>query len=124
MITSRTSRGMTPTAAMPGAGGEAEALGLRPGVADHERRAHGAGGREDRRRPDVRARQRADDDAEVDDGLAPAVEDRVHERAELADLAGRPGQRAVEHVEDAADEDDDAADEPQLGAEEDGADRS
>ena len=57
----------------------------------------------------------ARDDAEVDDRLAPAIEDGVHERAELADLARRPGERAVEHVEDAAEEDDDAADEPELG---------
>ena len=56
----------------------------------------------------------AGDDADVDDDLAPAVEDAVHERPELADLAGRAGERAVEHVEDAADEHDDAADEPQL----------
>ena len=56
-------------------------------------------------------------DPEVDDRLAPAVEHGVHERAERADLAGRPGERAVEHVEGAADEDDDAADEPELGSE-------
>ena len=39
-MTRRTSRGMTPTAAMPVPLGEPEALRLRPGVADHERRAH------------------------------------------------------------------------------------
>ena len=65
------------------------------------------------------ARVQAGDDADVHDDLAPAVEDAVHERAERADLAGRPGERAVEHVEDAADEDDDAADEPLLLADED-----
>ena len=52
----------------------------------------------------------ADDDADVDDHLAPPIEDRVHERPELADLAGRAGERPVEHVEGATDEHDDAAD--------------
>ena len=62
-------RGMTPTAAMPVPGGEAEALGLRPGVADHERGAHRGGGQA--RRPGrSRPRRQPDDDAEVDDRLA------------------------------------------------------
>ena len=100
---------------------EAEALRLRPRVADHDGRAEG-------RRGEQRAvgdpdRLEAGRDAEVDDHLAGAVEDRVHERAEVADPAGRPGERAVEHVEDAAQEDDDAAGEPELLGDEDGAAR-
>ena len=45
-------------------------------------------------------------------------------KAPSADLAGRPGERAVEHVEDAADEDDDPADHPRLQADEDRPDHS
>ena len=67
-ITRRTSRGMTPTAAMPVPWREAEALGLGPGVADHERGAHG-GRREDGTRESARD-DGADDDAEVDDRFA------------------------------------------------------
>ena len=66
--------------------------------------------------------RQAGHEADVDEGLAPAIEDGVHEGAELADLARRPGQGAVEHVEDAAGEDDEAADQPELEAEQDGAD--
>ena len=77
---------------------------------------------EDRDRRSKPARTPPPGDAEVDDRLAPAVEHRVHERAERADLAGRAGERAVEHVEDAADEDDDAADDPQLRSEQGGTD--
>ena len=101
-------------------GGEAETLGLRPHVAHHERGAHRRGGED--RDTLVTAQDRTSGDAEVDDGLTPPVEDGVHEGPEPADLAGRPGERAVEHVEDAADEHDDTADGPipegdQAGAE-------
>ena len=101
-ITIRTSRGASPTAAMPGPGGEAEALGLRPGVADHEGRGHRGRG-EDRAGVEA-GRHAAGRDADVDDALAGPVEDRVHEGAELRRLAGRPRERAVEQVEDAADD--------------------
>ena len=63
----------------------------------------------------------AGDDAEVDDDLAPPIEDGVQERTESADLAGRSGEGAVEHVEDAADEDDDPAQRPALPGDEQGA---
>ena len=65
--------------------------------------------------------QGAEQDADVDDALAPAVEDRVHERAELADLVGRPCQRAVEQVEDAAEHDQEAGEDPRLDARRDAA---
>ena len=102
------------------AGGEAVGIRLGPRVADHDRGAQGGGG-EERPVGDADGLQRGHD-ADVHDDLAGAVEDAVHERAEGAGLAGRPGERAVEHVEDAADEDDQAADEPQLLADEDGPD--
>src|SRR5689334_1044136 len=74
---------------------EAEALGPGPGVADHERRGH-RGGREGGREVE-RGDDAAPHDAHVDDRLAPAIERGVHERAGLADLAGRAGDHAVEH---------------------------
>ena len=40
----------------------------------------------------------------------------------LRGLAGRPGERAVEEVEDAAEDDEDAREEPQLGGGDDGGD--
>ena len=73
------------------------ALALGAGVADHEGRDH-RGGREPGR--DVEAGPRAaDDDADVDDALAPAVEDAVHEGAQRARRAGGAGHGTVEHVE-------------------------
>jgi hypothetical protein len=42
--------------------------------------------------------------------------------AEGADLAGRPGERAIEHVEGAPEEDDDPAHQPGLEGEQDAAD--
>ena len=83
-ITSLTSRGMIPTAAMPVPGREAETLGLRPDVAHHECGAHRRGGED--RDTLVAAQDRAGDDAEVDDRLAPPVEDGIHERAERLTL--------------------------------------
>ena len=61
-------------------------------------------------------------DADVDDALAPAVEDGVHERAEPRRLAGRPGEGAVEEVEDAAEDDEDAGEDPGLGGRDDRGD--
>jgi hypothetical protein len=61
-------------------------------------------------------------DADVDDRLAPAIEDRIHEGAPRAGLARGPGERTVEHVEDAAAEHDETADEPPLGPEQDRSD--
>jgi len=58
----------------------------------------------------------------VDDDLAGSVEDRVHEGSERADLAGGPGERAIEHVEDATKQDHEAADEPQSLGHQDRAD--
>ena len=55
-------------------------------------------------------------DARVDEVLAGPVERRVEEGTELRGLAGRSGERAVEEVEDAEREHEDARDEPQLGA--------
>src|SRR4029077_5514008 len=106
----------------PRPGRESEAFALGAGVADHEGHAHGGRPQDDHGVRAARGGPRAtDDDADVDDHLAPAIEDRVHEGPERADLAGRPRERAIEHVERAADEDDDPADEPLLGPDEDGA---
>ena len=115
----RTSRGREADGGHARAGREAEALGLRAGVADHERGGHRRG-REDRAERGSRRRAQPQHDAEVDDALAPAVEDRVHERAELRRLAGRPGERAVEQVEDAAEDDEEAGEDPALEARGDG----
>ena len=68
--------------------GEAQALGLGAGVADHERGDHRRGRRGSA--PSVEAGVRSRQDADVDDPLAPAVEDRVHERAEPADACRSP----------------------------------
>ena len=103
-----------------GALGEAEALGLRPGVADHEGRGE-RGRRQDGAEVEAGV-DAAPGDADVDDALAPAVEDRVHERAELRRLAGRPGEGAVEEVEDAAEDDEDAGEDPDLGGRDDRGD--
>ena len=91
-MTIRTSRGARPDVGHAGPGREAQALGLGPGVADHERRDHRGGG-EDDGAVESRELQGAPRGCRVDDALAPAVEVGVHERAELADLAGRPGER-------------------------------
>jgi len=93
--------------------GEAQALGLGAGVADHERRGHG-GGSEDG--PEVEpAGQAPPGDAHVDDALAPPVEHRVHERPQPADPARRPRERAVEQVEHAAEDHQQPGGEPPLG---------
>ena len=102
------------------AGAEAEALRLGARVADHERGGHRRG--REGRAVDVVEAQEADDEAHVDDRLARAVEDRVEERAELAALAGRAGQRAIEHVERGAKADDQAGRDPQLDGRQIGAD--
>ena len=73
-MTRRTSRGMTPTAAIPVPAREPEALGLGPGVADHERRAHRRRG-EDGDGSTMPARLPPTTMPEVDDRLAPAIED-------------------------------------------------
>ena len=57
-------------------------------------------------------RSQSDDETDVDDGLARAVESRVHEGAELAGLAGRAGERAIEQVEGGTKADD----EPRPGS--------
>ena len=90
-ITIRTSRGASPTAAMPVPLREAEALGLGPGVADHEGRGHGAAAA--RTAPARRSQPSAQpaSDADVDDASPAAIEDRVHERAELATPCRSPG---------------------------------
>ena len=95
----------------PGAGGEAETFGLGTRVATIMRHPGQPTRGCDRIRPGEDA---TPGDPEVDDRLAPAVEHRVHERAERADLAS-PGRAAIEHVEDPADEHDEAADQPELG---------
>ena len=58
--------------------------------------------------------QQPDDEADVDDGLARAIERRVHECAELARLASRAGERAVEQVECGTETDDQAGRDPEL----------
>ena len=90
----------------------AQRLGAGPGVADHERRAHGRRGEPG---ADVEAGPgAADDDAQVDDRLAPAVEGAVHERAELAGRAGDARHGAIEHVEGGAGGGHDARQQPPL----------
>ena len=83
-----------------GARGEAEALRLGAGVADHDRRRPAAAVARTAPRPNP-AVDAAAGDAEVDDALAGAVEawSRGRRRA-CVDLAGRAGERAVEEVED------------------------
>ena len=81
-------------------------------IADHECRSHGRRGEDGAL---AKAGERAgDDDADEDDPLAPAIEDRVHERAEPARIAGGARERAVEHVEDATEQDDKPPRQPEL----------
>src|SRR3970040_1314906 len=54
--------------------------------------------------------------ADVDGALTPAVEGGVHEGPELRGGAGGPGDRAVEHVEGAAGDRDQAGRDPPLEA--------
>src|SRR3954447_6376075 len=89
---------------------EAEALGSGPRIADEEGRGHRRGSEETTDRQ--RGGAAGVDDAEVDDGLAGAVEGRVHERAEARCLARRTRERAVEQVEDATAHDEERAGQP------------
>src|SRR5919199_6449281 len=88
---------------------QAERLGASAGVADEERARDGPEGEADADEivvPGEDERDRAEDDA-----LADAVGGRVEEGAEGRALAARPRERAVEDVEDRAD-DEDAGAEP------------
>ena len=104
--------GARPTLAMPVPGGEAQALGLRAGVADHEREARHRRGGEDAP-ASTPASDAAGDDADVDEA-SPQRSKTESMNAPSGCLAGRARERAVEQVEDATDEDDDAADQPLL----------
>src|SRR4051794_1882798 len=91
---------------------DAERLGARAGVADHQRREHGG----DRRgRGDlvaVRGEHRGD--RGEDDALLDAVERRVEERAELRALARHARVAPVHRVAHRADDEGDAADDEEL----------
>src|SRR3954451_11418928 len=91
---------------------EAEALGSGPRVADEEGCGHRGGSQEST--DGKRGRAAGVDDAEVDDGLAGAVEGRIHERAEARCLARRAGERPVEQVEDATADDEERAGQPRT----------
>ena len=60
------------------------------------------------------ARIEGGNDADVNDHLASAVEDAVHECAELARGVGRPCEGAVEEVEGRAEADHEPGNQPQL----------
>src|SRR5262245_3280241 len=95
-----------------GARREAEALRLRPGIADHDGRGESRG-RKDRAGAKASGHA-AVRDSDVDHALAPAVEHRVHERPEPIDAPGRPREGAVEQIERATEEHEHASEEPHL----------
>jgi hypothetical protein len=113
--------GHDPDCCHAGPGGEAEAFGLGPDVADQERAGHRRASERGAVRP--AAGVEAGDEPHIDERFAPPIEYAVHERPEAADAARRPGERAIEHVEDAAGEDDDSAGQPELAGQQDGPDR-
>ena len=97
----------------PDVAADADDLGLGAGVGDHGSERDGETGEAgDGGEPRDRGTER---DARVGKVLAGPVERRVEERPELRRLAGRASQCAIEEIEDAEGEHQDARDEPQLG---------
>ncbi len=94
------------------AAGIAQPFALGTRVADHEGRDERGGGEPGAQ---VEAGLRAaDDDADVDDTLTPAVEDAVHEGTQSTDRASGPGHGTVEHVEAGTERGHDARQQPPL----------
>ena len=109
----RGGRGAPRRGATPDVAADADDLGLGAGVGDDGGEGDAETGEAGDRRG---ARDRgAERDARVDEVLAGPVERRVEEGPELRRLAGRPSQGAIEEIEDAEREHEDARDEPQLG---------
>ena len=86
--------------------GADESFGAGAGVADHERGGHDEGYEEDVE--EAIAAGVEDEQAEEEGDVGVAVEDRVEEGAEDGDLVGLAGDAAVNHVEEAGTDDDEA----------------
>src|SRR5205823_5063757 len=94
-------------AADPDVAAQAERLRAGTRVADEERAGDGGEGEPDA--DEVVVAGEDERDRPEDDALAHAVGRRVEEGAERRSLAARPGERAVEDVEDRADDEDGGA---------------